>query len=514
MERPLQHRSMTLKLVVVVTLKFFVVAAFSALPGLGAHQISNVEKRRHELGAQGNDLFEELQATLRQQEDEIAACRATLAELRQDQANGGSVAAVCLDPVRTSDAELPPPVSDELKHTDQIATVTRATSSSRGIGGAAEAEINKLRTETEAADFANYFSSYAELDHQKQMLEDERRMEAYRDSMLNNAEFFAGKTVLDVGSGSGVLAIFAAQAGAKKVYAVEYTDMAKHARTMVEKNGFTDVIQVIQDSAESLILPEKVDIIVSEWMGYFLLRESMLDSVVVARDNWLKEDGVMFPSHASMVWAAVDDGDEKMRKDGQYASSLESWASFSEQAMSKYALDMSGLDEAYDAECVEYFTLSSAWRELTRTQVITNPIVVKELDLHTCTLDETKGLSAVPFSFKLRRGAPQATGFAGWFDVSFRGRDGVSPLSVPVEFSTSPTKGYTHWGQQVFYLQEAVPAQSGAPMLLEGEVSMVRQARNPRLYNVKVNYRVTSRAGEDGGEGEVESAASHVYKLS
>lgn len=45
-----------------------------------------------QLGAQGNDLFEELQATLRQQEDEIAACRATLAELRQDQANGGSVA--------------------------------------------------------------------------------------------------------------------------------------------------------------------------------------------------------------------------------------------------------------------------------------------------------------------------------------------------------------------------------------------------------------------------------------
>lgn len=87
--------------------------------------------------------------------------------------------AVCLDPVRTSDAELPPPVSDELKHTDQIATVTRATSSSRGIGGAAEAEINKLRTETEAADFANYFSSYAELDHQKQMLEDERYVPVY-----------------------------------------------------------------------------------------------------------------------------------------------------------------------------------------------------------------------------------------------------------------------------------------------------------------------------------------------
>lgn len=43
-----------------------------------------------------------------------------------------------------------------------------------------------------------------------------------------------------------------------QVYAVEYTDMAKHARTMVEKNGFAEVIEVIQDTAESLELPEKV----------------------------------------------------------------------------------------------------------------------------------------------------------------------------------------------------------------------------------------------------------------
>lgn len=43
-----------------------------------------------------------------------------------------------------------------------------------------------------------------------------------------------------------------------QVYAVEYTDMAEHARTMVEKNGFKEVIEVIQDTAESLELPEKV----------------------------------------------------------------------------------------------------------------------------------------------------------------------------------------------------------------------------------------------------------------
>lgn len=60
------------------------------------------------------------------------------------------------------------------------------------------------------------------------------------------------------------------------------------------------MIEVIQGTIESVELPEKVDIIISEWMGYFLLRESMLDSVLVARDKFLKPGGAMYPSHANM----------------------------------------------------------------------------------------------------------------------------------------------------------------------------------------------------------------------
>lgn len=45
------------------------------------------------------------------------------------------------------------------------------------------------------------------------------------------------------------------------------------------------MIEVIQGTIETIELPEKVDVIISEWMGYFLLRESMLDSVVLARDK-------------------------------------------------------------------------------------------------------------------------------------------------------------------------------------------------------------------------------------
>lgn len=92
--------------------------------------------------------------------------------------------------------------------------------------------------------------------------------------------------------------------------------MAQHAKKMVQKNGYSKIIEVIQSSVEDLILPSQVDIIISEWMGYMLLRESMIDSVIRARDQWLKPNGVMFPSHATMYWGCVShEADRVSRKD-------------------------------------------------------------------------------------------------------------------------------------------------------------------------------------------------------
>ena len=77
-----------------------------------------------------------------------------------------------------------------------------------------------------ATDFANYFCSYAQLYHQKQMLADHNRMAAYHAAILGNAEVFKDKVVMDVGTGSGILAVWAAQAGARKVYASEYSSLS------------------------------------------------------------------------------------------------------------------------------------------------------------------------------------------------------------------------------------------------------------------------------------------------
>ncbi|CAM9397452.1 unnamed protein product [Ectocarpus sp. 8 AP-2014] len=489
--------------------KILVIAAFSVLPSYGSHQLSNVEKRHHELGAQRNDLFREMQELLKQQQDEVAECWAALARSQSGapQVGGGegdpdTASQACAAPPLSASAQASAPAASQRRGT--IATIAGAErAAGRAVDGTAlgeggaEGEDSLPMEEIESADFANYFYSYAELEHQKQMLEDDRRMEAYRNSMLLNRDAFEGKTVLDVGSGSGVLAIFAAQAGAKKVYAVEYTDMAKHARTMVEKNGFGDVIQVIQGSAESIQLPEKVDVIVSEWMGYFLLRESMLDSVVVARDKWLKDTGVMFPSHATMVWAPVDDGDQKYRRDTDYQNS--GWSRIKKQRES---------GRKFTKKLV--FNLASPFPSLSSPPPshvcpCGTCARISELDLHTCSLEDTKGLEKTLFSFPLRDGAPPVTGFAGWFDVSFRGRDGVAPLQRPVEFSTAPAAGYTHWGQQqVFYLQEPVVATEDATV--EGTVSMVRQANNPRLYNVE--HRLSFASGTADSQ-----QVSSVYKI-
>ena len=66
---------------------------------------------------------------------------------------------------------------------------------------------------------------------------------------------------------------------------------------------------------EKIALPvHKVDIIISEWMGYFLLYESMLDSVIVARDRWLKRGGLMFPDKCTLYLAGIEDTEYRENK--------------------------------------------------------------------------------------------------------------------------------------------------------------------------------------------------------
>ena len=89
------------------------------------------------------------------------------------------------------------------------------------------------------------------------------------------------------------------------------------AREIVEVNNLSDKITLLQGKMEEVTLPyPKVDIIISEWMGYFLLYESMLDTVIYARDRYLSEGGLIFPDKATIFFAGIEDGEYKDEKIG------------------------------------------------------------------------------------------------------------------------------------------------------------------------------------------------------
>ena len=94
------------------------------------------------------------------------------------------------------------------------------------------------------------------------------------------------------------------------------------AKDIVETNGLSRKITLLQGKMEEVELPAqhlnrgKVDIIISEWMGYFLLYESMLDTVLYARDKYLRQGGLIFPDKATIYMAGIEDGEYKEDKIG------------------------------------------------------------------------------------------------------------------------------------------------------------------------------------------------------
>ncbi|XP_065851052.1 protein arginine N-methyltransferase PRMT10 [Euphorbia lathyris] len=341
-------------------------------------------------------------------------------------------------------------------------------------------------------DFANYFCTYAFLYHQKEMLSDRVRMDAYYNSIFQNKHHFLGKTVLDVGTGSGILAIWSAQAGARKVYAVEATKMAEHARKLVEANSLQDVVEVIEGSVEDITLPEKVDVIISEWMGYFLLRESMFDSVICARDRWLKPSGVMYPSHARMWMAPVRSGivDQKA---GDYDAAMDDWYNFVEDIRTSYGVNMSILTKPFDEEQKKYYQQTSLWQNLHPQQLIGTAALVKDIDCLTATVDEILEVKS-SFSSSITMENTRLCGFGGWFDVHFRGRR-EDPAKHEIELTTAPSiDNGTHWGQQVFLLNPPIRTSVGDSLVLS--FVMNRSKENHRLMEVEIGCEMTESCGK------------------
>ena len=187
-----------------------------------------------------------------------------------------------------------------------------------------------------------------------------------------------------------ILSIMAARAGARQVFAVEATDMAERARKIVEGNGLSGVIRVIQGTVDTISLPCEVDVLVSQWMGYFLLRESMLDRVLAARDRFLKPGGSMFPSHATPYLAPLVKVKAIAEKWATWEQQEQHWAKFTSAMNNWYETDFSSVRRVFLDEQRKCDRQSSAFVTLTPKHLAGPGRPLLALDLLRTTLEQLR----------------------------------------------------------------------------------------------------------------------------
>ncbi|KAJ8252077.1 hypothetical protein COCON_G00213890 [Conger conger] len=318
------------------------------------------------------------------------------------------------------------------------------------VGGA----VADLREDEDEA----YFSSYGHYAIHEEMLKDKVRTESYRDFAYLNPDVFRGKVVLDVGCGTGILSMFAARSGARKVIAVDQSDIVYQAMDIVRSNNLQEVITLIKGRIEDVDLPvEKVDVIISEWMGYFLLFESMLDSVLYARDRYLADGGSVYPDSCSLSLAAV--GDERRHRER-----IAFWDDV-------YGFGMACMKRAVVPE--------AAVEVLDSGTLISDPAVVRTIDCNAVCVSELE--FETDFCLKITHNT-LCTAIVGYFDIFFD-----KNCENKVTFSTGPQCTKTHWKQTVFLLENPIPVQTGEE--LNGRIALRKNRKDPRALLVSLSVR-------------------------
>ncbi|KAK2195318.1 bifunctional S-adenosyl-L-methionine-dependent methyltransferase superfamily/Methyltransferase domain 25/Protein arginine N-methyltransferase [Babesia duncani] len=303
-----------------------------------------------------------------------------------------------------------------------------------------------------------YFSSYGYIGIHEEMLKDSVRTGTYYRAISQNKHLFRDKIVLDIGCGTGILSLFCVAAGAAHVYAIDCSSIIHLAENIAKMNGVADRITFIHGKCEQVELPvESVDIIISEWMGYFLLYENMLPSVLHCRDKWLKPGGLIFPDKARLYAAGIDDAEFKQERFGSWRDLY----GFDFTLLSQYLME-EPLVDTVDEKAIK-----------------TSTACILTLDLNTCKAEDLEFCS----SFLLvaeRKDYVHALVF--WFDVVF------SACHKPLVLTTSPRAKYTHWKQTVFYIEDDMVVEPGDH--IKGKIAVRKNARNPRDLDVKLWYQL------------------------
>nr|AQT40930.1 protein arginine N-methyltransferase 1 transcript variant 23 [Homo sapiens] len=230
------------------------------------------------------------------------------------------------------------------------------------------------------------------------------------------------------------------------IHEIECSSISDYAVKIVKANKLDHVVTIIKGKVEEVELPvEKVDIIISEWMGYCLFYESMLNTVLYARDKWLAPDGLIFPDRATLYVTAIEDRQYKDYK-------IHWWENV-------YGFDMS---------CIKDVAIKEPLVDVVDPkQLVTNACLIKEVDIYTVKVEDLTFTS--PFCLQVKRN-DYVHALVAYFNIEF------TRCHKRTGFSTSPESPYTHWKQTVFYMEDYLTVKTGEEIF--GTIGMRPNAKN------------------------------------
>ncbi|WJW74308.1 50S ribosomal protein L11 methyltransferase [Thiohalobacter sp. IOR34] len=294
-------------------------------------------------------------------------------------------------------------------------------------------------------------------DHYYQMLSDRVRMEAFRRAIQRSVR--PGDSVVDLGAGTGILGIWALQAGAARVYAIEQTEAIELAREVARVNGVEDRIEFIRANSLEVELPERVDLLVSETLGSFALDENLLRFLPDARDRLLKPEGRLLPNAIRLFVAP--------------AEAPQSYAKLAFWRDRPGGVDFS---PAFDL-----FAGKIMVEPIRPGQLLAAPAELTPVDLATWRGDDYQWRGYL----QIRRSGT-LHGMAGWFEAALGGET----------LSTAPDRPATHWKQAFFPFREPIRVVRGDVLDWAVEVSGLGPASDHTRIDYR--YRCTQLARETG----------------
>ena len=272
--------------------------------------------------------------------------------------------------------------------------------------------------------------NFAGLEAHEEMLSDRVRIDAYHRGIHRNVE--KGDVVLDLGTGTGLLAFMASRAGAKTVYAVEHSDFIDLARELGTHNGFTNITFVRANSRE-FTPPEPIDVVLHEQMGDELFNENMLENVIDLRDRVLAPSGRILPSRFRLFVEPFS-----MRDDMRIRRF---WNIELPDGIDLSASEHSPVASRFNTGRNDQFWL----RPRSVDSTIGRPRPILDFDLNTIQHPDE-----LPLRHHVERTAAADTivdGCCIWFEACF---DDDTTLS------TSPLEPVTSWGNRVFRLDQQI----------------------------------------------------------